>query len=85
MGEPEPGYDRKEILYRIGTFFLLLGLGVLVFFFLSEAAEKPTFSYFCGSIVLLGVGFFFRAQYRKAVKSSGRFSIFKRFKRGSDK
>ena len=79
MGEPQD-YNPKEIIYRVGTFFLLVGLGLLVFFMMSEAAGQPTFSYFCWSIVLLIVGFLFRAQYKKAVKSSGRFSILKRFK-----
>ena len=46
MGEPQ-GFDRKEILHRIGTFFLLVGIGLLVFFLLSEAAKNVTFSYFC--------------------------------------
>ena len=79
MGEPQD-YNRKEILYRIGTFFLLVGLGLLVFFMMSEAAQKPTFSYFCWSMVLLILGFLFRAQYKRPVKSSGRFSILNRLK-----
>lgn len=83
MGAPE-GYNRKEILYRIGTFFLLIGLGLLVFFLMSEAESQPTFSYFCWGMILLTLGFMFRAQYRKAVPPSGRFSIFKRFRRGRD-
>lgn len=82
MGEPE--YDPKEILYRIGTFFLLVGIGLFVFFMLSDAANNPTFSYFCWSIIILIIGFVFRAQYRKATKTSGRFSIFNRFKKGKD-
>jgi hypothetical protein len=82
MGKPD-GYNRKEILYRIGTFFLLVGLGLLIFFMLSEAAQQTTFSYFCWSMILLMVGFIFRAQYRKAVISSGRFNLLKRlFSRG---
>ena len=83
MGEPQ-GYNRKEIIYRIGTFFLLVGLGMLVFFMLSEAAEKTDFSYFCWSMILLILGFMFRAQYKKTVTPSGRFSIFNRFKKGKD-
>ena len=80
MGEPQ-GYNHREFLYRVGTFFLLVGLGLLVFFMLSEAVEKPTFSYFCWSLILLMLGFFFRAQYKKpAGPPSGRFSIFKRLK-----
>ena len=82
MGEPA-NYNRKEFVYRVGTFFLLVGLGLLIFFMLSEAAEQPQFNYFCGSMVLLIVGFVFRAQYKKAKVSSGRFRILKRiFNRG---
>lgn len=82
MGEPA-NYNRKEFVYRVGTFFLLIGVGLLIFFMLSEAAEQPQFNYFCGSMVLLIVGFMFRAQYKKAKVSSGRFSILKRmFNRG---
>ena len=83
MGEPQ-GYNRKEIIYRIGTFFLLVGLGMLAFFMLSEAAEKTDFSYFCWSMTLLILGFMFRAQYKKTVTPSGRFSLFKRFKKNRE-
>jgi hypothetical protein len=79
MGAPQD-FDRKEILYRIGTFFLLIGLGLLVLFMMSEAERQPMFSYFCWSMILLIVGFLFRAQYKKTITPSGRFSIFKRLK-----
>ena len=79
MGEPQ-GYNYKELIYRVGTYFLLVGTGLLIFFMLTEAAEQPTFSYFCWSMILLTVGFLFRAQYKKTVPSSGRFSILKRLK-----
>ena len=82
MGEPA-NYNPKEFIYRVGTFFLLLGVGSLIFFMLSEAAEQPQFNYFCWSMILLTLGFMFRAQYKKATASSGRFSILKRiFGRG---
>jgi len=38
------------------------------------------FNYFCWSMVLLIVGFMFRAQYKKSITPSGRFSVLKRFK-----
>ena len=79
MGEPQ-GYDPKELIYRVGTFFLLVGIGVLTFFLLSEAAGSPKLNYFCWSTILLVVGFVFRAQYKKAIKSSGRFSILQKFR-----
>ena len=80
MGGPQ-NYNPKEFIYRVGTFFLLIGVGLLIFFMLSEAAEEPQFNYFCGSMVLLVIGFIFRSQYRKAVVSSGRFSVLKRILR----
>ena len=80
MGEPQ-GYNRKEFIYRVGTFFLLVGTGLLIFFMLSEAAEQPMFNFFCWSMILLILGFMFRAQYKKAgPPPSGRFSILKRLK-----
>jgi len=77
MGAPQ-GYDPKEITYRLGTFFLAVGIGLLVFFILSESAGSPNFSYFCWGAVILTIAFIFRAQYKKAVNPSGRFSILKR-------
>lgn len=77
MGAPQ-GYDPKELTYRIGTFFLMVGIGLLVFFVMSEAAKTPTFNLFCSGTILLIVGLIFRAQYRKAMKPSGRFSLLKR-------
>jgi predicted membrane channel-forming protein YqfA (hemolysin III family) len=77
MGAPQ-GFDRKEILHRIGTFFLLVGMGLLVFFMLSEAAKTVTFSYFCWSLILMIVGFLFRGQFKRNAPASGRFSLVRR-------
>ena len=41
MGNSQPP-DRKEFVARVGTFFVLVGIGMLVFFILSEAAKAPT-------------------------------------------
>jgi len=83
MGEPHE-YNRREFIHRVGTFFLLVSLGLIVFFLLSEAAGTPTFEYFCWGTVLAVIGFVFRAQYRKEVASSGRFGILKRFRKGKE-
>jgi len=86
MGTPQ-GYDPKELTYRVGTFFLAVGIGLLVFFILSESAGSPNFSYFCWGAIILSIAFIFRGQYKKAVNPSGRFSILKRLmpKRKEDK
>lgn len=78
MGQPP---DRQEFVSRVGTFFVLVGIGLMVFFILSEAAKVPTLSYFCWGTVLLTAGFIFRGQFKKpAGPPHGRFSIFKRLK-----
>jgi len=82
MGEPQ-GYNYKELIYRVGTFFLLVGTGLLIFFMLSESANQPMFNFFCWSMVLLIIGFMFRAQYKKSLPPSGRFSVLKKLKRNS--
>jgi hypothetical protein len=80
MGESQPP-DRKEFVARVGTFFVLVGIGLMTFFILSESAKHPTLSYFCWGTVLLTFGFIFRGQFKKpAGPASGRFSIFKRLK-----
>jgi hypothetical protein len=78
MSSPQ-GFNRKEILHRIGTFFIIVGIGLLVFFLLSEAARQVAFEYFCWSVLLLVLGFVFRGQFKRSVAPSGRFSLVKRF------
>lgn len=78
MGTPE-GSSRKEIIHRIGTFFLLLGVGLILFFVLSEAAQQVDFSYFCWGILVLILGFIFRGQFKSSSPSSGRFGWVRRF------
>lgn len=83
MGEPE-SFHRRDIIHRIGTFFLMVGVGLFILFLLSESSGMTTFEYFCGSTLLLTIGFVFRAQYKKSEPPSGRFGIFKRFRRKKD-
>ena len=77
MGAPQ-GFDRKEFLHRIGTFFLIVGIGLLVLFMASESARQVTFEYFCWSLILIVIGLVFRGQFRRKVAPSGRFSLVKR-------
>ena len=79
MGQPQ-NFDYRELIYRVGPFFLLVGIGMVILFFLSDAAQQPTFEYFCLGTVLLTVGFMFRAQYKRSIQPSGRFRILKVFR-----
>ncbi len=51
-------YSYRELIYRVGTFFLMVGLGLILLFILSEAAKYTIFSYFCWGLVLLIIGFY---------------------------
>jgi hypothetical protein len=76
---PPEGYNRGEVLHRIGTFFILLAIGLLGFFLLSEASRQVAFDYFCWSVALLITGLIFRGRFKKSVAPSGRFSLVKKF------
>ncbi len=79
MGDQPSG--RKEFVARVGTFFVMVGIGLMVFFILSEAAKLPNLSYFCWGTLLLTIGFVMRAQFKRPPgPPAGRFSIFKRLK-----
>ena len=77
MSSPQ-GFNRREVVHRIGTFFIIVGIGLLAFFLLSEAARHVAFEYFCWSVLLLVTGFFFRGRFKRTVTPSGRFSLVRR-------
>jgi hypothetical protein len=81
MGEPQ-GYDRKQFIYRVGNFFLLVGIGLFILFLFSEAEKEPVLGYFCWSTILATLGFVLRAQWKRPVPPTGRFSIFKKIFKG---
>ncbi len=83
MGEPE-NYNRKELISRIGTFFLMIAVGMLVYFILSDSVGMPRFDLFCLGILVAGLGFFFRSQLKRPSPSSGRFGWMKRFLKGKE-
>ena len=77
MGAPD-GSNRKEIIHRIGTFFLLVGIVLVVFFVMSESVQQAAFEYFCWGLLLLIVGFVFRGQFKRTTSPSGRFGLVRR-------
>jgi hypothetical protein len=58
-----------------------VGIGLMVFFFLSDVASATNLNYFCWSVVLLTLGFFFQGQFKRPPgPPSGRFSVFGKIK-----
>jgi len=71
-------YSYRELIYRVGSFFLMVGIGLILLFILSEAAQDTAFSYFCWGLGLLIVGVIFRTQYKKSFPPNERFSFIRR-------
>ncbi|MBT3322043.1 MAG: hypothetical protein HN392_07125 [Anaerolineae bacterium] len=72
--------DEEGFTPRIGTFFIILGIGSVLLFIISDIAKSIAFNYFFIGLLLIGIGIFFR---RKAAKPppSGRFSGLKKLNR----
>jgi hypothetical protein len=65
-----------ETLHRLGTFFLLIGLALLVLFVGSIMSKDSNVNYLLLSLATLFVGFLL--QRNKPVKDSGRFGTIRR-------
>jgi membrane protein implicated in regulation of membrane protease activity len=70
-----------EFLTRLGTFFILLGVGILVLFVASSGAGAANFDYLFWAMVSVIVGFFLRRR-REAPAGSERFSLLRRSRGG---
>lgn len=78
-------YSYRELIYRVGSFFLMLGIGLVLMFVLSEAARQVMFSYFCWGLLLIIIGILFRTQYKKSEEPSKRFGTVRRLFSKKDK
>jgi hypothetical protein len=58
---------------RIGTFFQLVGLILLILFLGSGFSKQPVFPFLLGSLVAFIIGFLFRRNVPRS--SSGRFGM----------
>jgi hypothetical protein len=72
--------DSLEV--RMGTFFVVIGAGAFVLFVISDIAQKPDFDYFCGSLILLGIGFYFRRK-KTPPPPADRFSYYRKWRSGA--
>ncbi len=76
--------DQKELVPRVGTFLILLGIFALIFFLASDFADRPEFDWLFIGMVLLGFGFIFR---RRAAPPppAGRFSTLRKMRESAKK
>lgn len=68
----------NEFLVRVGTFSILVGLGVLILFVASDSAGSTNFDYLFWALLAIVVGILLRGRKEPAAPS-GRFGFLKRF------
>jgi hypothetical protein len=74
MGED----NRKEFISRIGTFFLLIGIGMMWLFVVSDMSNSTNFIFFVLSIVTLVTGWYFKRIAAPPPKAGSRFEALRR-------
>lgn len=68
--------EDDPIIVRIGTFFLVMGGGVLVLFIASDFADQVDFDYLFAAMLLIGLGWMLRGK-KAPPPPAGRFSWIK--------
>ena len=75
--------DNKDIIPRIGTFFIILGIGAILLFVISDIAQAIKFSYLFSGLLLFGIGLVFRRNVEKP-PSSERFQWWNKIRKKDD-
>ena len=66
-----------EFVIRIGTFFIVIGVGIFILFVASDYANQTNFDYLFWSVLSITIGLLFRRR-KPPPPPSGRFSIIRR-------
>jgi hypothetical protein len=76
--------EDDPLIVRMGTFFIVMGLGIFILFIASDLAQKPEFDYLFIAMVLFGLGWIFRRR-KTPPPSADRFSYFRRLRTRKDR
>jgi len=68
----------NEFLIRVGTFLILLGLGMLILFIASDYAQQANFDYLFWAVLAVTVGFMLRRR-KTPPPPSGRFESLRKW------
>ncbi len=69
----------NEFIIRIGTFFLLIGVGIFILFVASDFSGKTNFDYLFWAVLTVTIGLMFRRR-RPPKPPSGRFSYVRKLR-----
>jgi hypothetical protein len=70
-----------EFIIRVGTFFILIGVGIFILFVASDYANQTNFDYLFWAVLSVTIGILFRRR-KPAPPPSGRFSYWRRMRGG---
>ncbi len=68
--------EDDPLIVRIGTFFVVMGAGILLLFIVSDFADQVDFDYLFIAMLLIGIGWMFRRK-KAPPPPAGRFTWFK--------
>ncbi len=74
----------EELLIRVGTFFMVIGVGIFILFVASDYAHQTDFDYLFWSIIAMTIGLLLRRR-KPPPPPSGRFSAWHKWRKGSKK
>lgn len=83
MGQEDPTTE-SDLVPRVGTFMLLLGIFSLIFFVASDFARQPDFDWLFVGMVLMGFGFVLRRR-APPLPPTGRFGMFRKMREDAKK
>jgi hypothetical protein len=69
----------REFITRIGTFLILIGIGILILFLASDSAGAANFDYLFWAMLCVIAGFFLR-RHREPPAPPDRFSVLRRLR-----
>ena len=74
----------EDFILRIGTYFLVVGIGIFILFISTDFANQPDFDYLFWSVLFVAVGLLIRRR-KPPPPPSGRFSYLKKMREGKKK
>lgn len=73
----------EDITPRVGTFFLIIGFSLIIFFVMSDLGKEIEYNYLLIGLPSIALGFFFRRNVSRSTESSGRFSTWRKWRSGT--
>jgi hypothetical protein len=74
----------QEFIIRIGTFLIVIGVGIFILFLASDYANAANFDYLCFAVVAITVGIMLRRQ-KAPPPPSGRFALWRKMRERPEK